>query len=64
MQRVPRAVLWLRRMIRDVHPDIVHIHSLGVYGALALPSTWAGAGSDAVGQSSYAPRAVQRQELQ
>jgi glycosyltransferase involved in cell wall biosynthesis len=36
VQRVPRAVVWLRRMIRDVHPDIVHIHSLGVHGALAL----------------------------
>jgi glycosyltransferase involved in cell wall biosynthesis len=36
VQRVPRALVWLRRMIRDVHPDIVHIHSLGVNGALAL----------------------------
>jgi glycosyltransferase involved in cell wall biosynthesis len=36
VQRVPRAAVWLRRMIRDVHPDIVHIHSLGVHGALAL----------------------------
>jgi glycosyltransferase involved in cell wall biosynthesis len=36
VQRVPRAAVWLRRMIRDVQPDIVHIHSLGVHGALAL----------------------------
>ena len=36
VQRVPRAAVWLRRMIRDVRPDIVHIHSLGVHGALAL----------------------------
>ena len=36
VQRVPRAIVWLRRMIRDVHPDIVHVHSLGAYGALAL----------------------------
>jgi glycosyltransferase involved in cell wall biosynthesis len=36
VQRVPRAVVWLRRMIREVRPDIVHVHSLGVHGALAL----------------------------
>jgi glycosyltransferase involved in cell wall biosynthesis len=36
VRRVPLAVVWLRRMIRDVHPDIVHVHSLGVHGALAL----------------------------
>lgn len=36
IQRVPRALVWLRRMIHDVRPDIVHIHSLGVHGALAL----------------------------
>jgi glycosyltransferase involved in cell wall biosynthesis len=36
VQRVPRAAVWLRRVIRDVRPDIVHIHSLGVHGALAL----------------------------
>jgi glycosyltransferase involved in cell wall biosynthesis len=36
VQRVPRTAVWLRRMIRDVHPDIVHVHSLGVHGALAL----------------------------
>jgi glycosyltransferase involved in cell wall biosynthesis len=36
LRRVPRAALWLRRMIRDVRPDIVHVHSLGVHGALAL----------------------------
>ena len=36
VQRVPRAAVWLRRMIRDVRPDIVHVHSLGAHGALAL----------------------------
>lgn len=27
---------WLRRLVRDVRPDIVHVHSLGAHGLLAL----------------------------
>jgi glycosyltransferase involved in cell wall biosynthesis len=27
---------WLRALIRDVRPDVVHVHSLGVHGLLAL----------------------------
>jgi len=30
------AVFWLRKLIRDVHPDVVHVLSLGTYGLLSL----------------------------
>ena len=35
-RRAPMAVFWLRKLIRDVHPDVVHILSLGTYGLLSL----------------------------
>jgi glycosyltransferase involved in cell wall biosynthesis len=75
VQRVPRAVLWLRRMIRDVHPDIVHIHSLGVHGALALAlphglvqvvTPWGSelrAARSSVARAAVVRRAVQRADL-
>jgi glycosyltransferase involved in cell wall biosynthesis len=34
--RLPLARTWLRRLIREVQPDLVHVHSLGVHGLLAL----------------------------
>jgi glycosyltransferase involved in cell wall biosynthesis len=34
--RLPLAVPWLRRLVREVRPDVVHVHSLGSYGLLAL----------------------------
>jgi len=34
--RWPLAIAWLRRLIRDVRPDVIHVHSLGVHGLLAL----------------------------
>lgn len=36
LRRVPLAAPWLRRLIREVRPDIVHVHSLGSYGLLSL----------------------------
>jgi glycosyltransferase involved in cell wall biosynthesis len=35
-QRLPLAVRWLRRVVRDVYPDVIHVHSLGTYAALSL----------------------------
>ncbi|MFI7299460.1 glycosyltransferase family 4 protein [Streptomyces sp. NPDC050121] len=34
--RVVRAVHWLRREVRRARPDVVHVHSLGLHGALSL----------------------------
>jgi len=34
--RAPAAVLWLRRLIAEVRPDVVHVHSIGVHGLLSL----------------------------
>jgi len=34
--RWPLAGPWLRGLIRDVRPDIIHVHSVGAYGLLAL----------------------------
>ncbi|MDX5565730.1 glycosyltransferase family 4 protein [Streptomyces sp. ID05-04B] len=34
--RVLRAGHWLRREVRRVRPDVIHVHSLGVHGALSL----------------------------
>lgn len=34
--RMPLAIAWLRRLIGDVRPDLVHVHSVGVHGLLAL----------------------------
>ncbi len=34
--RWPLAVAWLCRLIRDVRPDVIHVHSLGMHGLLAL----------------------------
>lgn len=34
--RLLPAVAWLRRLVRDVRPDVVHVQSLGVHGLLAL----------------------------
>jgi len=33
---VPFAALWLRRLIAEVRPDVVHVHSLGAHGLLSL----------------------------
>jgi glycosyltransferase involved in cell wall biosynthesis len=33
---VLRAAGWLRREVRRTRPDVVHVHSLGVHGALSL----------------------------
>jgi glycosyltransferase involved in cell wall biosynthesis len=30
------AAGWLRRMVRQFRPDIIHVHSLGTYGLLAI----------------------------
>jgi len=32
----PLAWAWLRRLVRQVRPDVVHVHSLGAHGLLAL----------------------------
>lgn len=34
--RVLRATRWLRREARRTRPDVIHVHSLGVHGALSL----------------------------
>ncbi|MEZ0092450.1 glycosyltransferase family 4 protein [Streptacidiphilus sp. EB129] len=34
--RVLRATGWLRREVRRTRPDVIHVHSLGVHGALSL----------------------------
>jgi glycosyltransferase involved in cell wall biosynthesis len=34
--RVLCAVSWLRQEVRHLKPDVVHVHSLGVHGALSL----------------------------
>jgi glycosyltransferase involved in cell wall biosynthesis len=36
LRRIPQAAVWLRRLIRETRPDVVHIHSLGAYGLLSL----------------------------
>jgi glycosyltransferase involved in cell wall biosynthesis len=75
VQRVPRAVAWLRRTIHDVRPDIVHVHSLGVHGALALAlprgplqvvTPWGselGAARGSAARAAVIRRAVQRADL-
>jgi hypothetical protein len=35
-RRLPLAAIWLRRLIADTRPDVVHVHSLGVHGLLSL----------------------------
>jgi glycosyltransferase involved in cell wall biosynthesis len=35
-RRVPLAAIWLRRLIADTRPDVVHVHSLGMHGLLSL----------------------------
>ncbi len=35
-RRVPLAARWLRGLIADVRPDVVHVHSLGAHGLLSL----------------------------
>jgi glycosyltransferase involved in cell wall biosynthesis len=34
--RALRAGHWLRREVRRVRPDVIHVHSLGLHGALSL----------------------------
>jgi glycosyltransferase involved in cell wall biosynthesis len=34
--RLPLAAFWLRRLVRDIQPDVVHVLSLGTYGLLSL----------------------------
>jgi glycosyltransferase involved in cell wall biosynthesis len=35
-RRLLLAVPWLRRAVREIRPDVVHVHSLGTYAALSL----------------------------
>jgi glycosyltransferase involved in cell wall biosynthesis len=35
-RRAAMAVGWLHRLIRDIRPDVVHVHSLGAHGLLAM----------------------------
>ena len=35
-RRLPLAVPWLRRVVKETRPDVVHVHSLGIYAALSL----------------------------
>jgi glycosyltransferase involved in cell wall biosynthesis len=35
-RRVPLAVRWLRGLIAEARPDVVHVHSLGAHGLLSL----------------------------
>ena len=32
------AVKWLRRMLKDINPDLLHVHSVGIYGLVAAMS--------------------------
>jgi glycosyltransferase involved in cell wall biosynthesis len=34
--RLPLGARWLRHLIRELHPDVVHVHSVGTYGLLSL----------------------------
>jgi len=34
--RAVRAAGWLRGLVRDIRPDLVHVHSVGAHGLLAL----------------------------
>nr|WP_243639062.1 glycosyltransferase [Streptacidiphilus pinicola] len=34
--RVLRTAGWLRREVRRIRPDVIHVHTLGVHGALSL----------------------------
>ena len=34
--RAVRAAGWLQRLVRDIRPDLVHVHSVGAHGLLAL----------------------------
>jgi len=36
VRRALLAVFWLRKLIRDVRPDVVHVLSVGTYGLLSL----------------------------
>jgi glycosyltransferase involved in cell wall biosynthesis len=36
VQRVALAAVWLRRLIGETRPDVVHVHSLGAHGLLSL----------------------------
>lgn len=36
LARLPLAGFWLRRLVQDVQPDVVHVLSLGSYGLLSL----------------------------
>lgn len=36
LRRALLAALWLRRLIRETRPDVVHVHSLGSHGLLSL----------------------------
>lgn len=30
--RLPAAIGWVRQRLRDINPDVLHVHSVGVYG--------------------------------
>jgi glycosyltransferase involved in cell wall biosynthesis len=34
--RLPLGARWLRHLIRELQPDVVHVHSVGTYGLLSL----------------------------
>lgn len=35
-RRAPLAAAWLRRLVGEARPQVVHVHSLGTYGLLSL----------------------------
>jgi glycosyltransferase involved in cell wall biosynthesis len=64
VRRAARAVRWLRRLVHEVRPDLVHVQSIGAHGllAMALPrgsalvvTPW---GSELRAASHSAPRAT------
>lgn len=36
--RLPGAVKWVRQRLRDINPDLLHVHSVGVYGMVGALS--------------------------
>lgn len=38
VMRLPAAVRWVRQRLRDIDPDLLHVHSVGVYGLVGALS--------------------------
>jgi hypothetical protein len=36
VRRLPGAARWLRALVAETRPDVVHVHSLGIHGLLSL----------------------------